>query len=200
MELINDLIKLIYTYYPQKCRYLSNQYKNSIEYRNYIDVLKNTKCRMLLNEKCYSILKSVFSNYHITKWTNTEYPSVHFSVLLHKNQSILDDDEELLLALNGRRLDLEVYISLLGNYFYTYVIETRKCLPNNELQFNYYDEKEFLEKLQISNIKDNFASIGFIKLNKSIVCINVPDIETELLYEGEVMIFNALFSDVERNF
>jgi hypothetical protein len=200
MELINDLIKLIYTYYPKKCSYLSNQYKNSIEHRKYNDVLKKSKCRIQLNEKCYSILKSVFSDYHITKWTNTEYPSVHFSVLLHKNQPILDDDDELLLALNGRRLDLEVYISLLGNYFYTYVIETRKCLPNNELQFIYYDEKEFLEKSQISNIKDNFMSIGFTKLCKSIVCINVRDIETELLYEGQVKIFNALFSDVERNF
>ena len=145
MELINELIKLIYTYYPQKCSYLSIEYKNSIEHRKYNEVVKNKKCRIQLIDNCYSILKSVFCDYYITKWTNTEYPSVHFSVLLHKNQPILDDDDELLLALNCRRLDLEVYISLLGNYFYTYVIETRKCLPNHELEFSYYDEKEFLE-------------------------------------------------------
>ncbi|NLF41559.1 MAG: hypothetical protein GX587_02575 [Bacteroidales bacterium] len=179
---------------------MSNQYKNSIEYRKYVGVLKNSKCRIQLTEKCYSILKSEFYDYYITKWTNTEYPSVHFSVLLHKNQPILDDDEELLLALNGRRLDLEIYFSLLGNYFYSYVIETKRNLLNNELQFEYYDENEFLEESQITGIKNKLLNVGFTKLNKSIVCINVPDIETELLYEGEVRIFNALFSDVKRNF
>ncbi|HEY9062030.1 MAG TPA: hypothetical protein VIO64_16220 [Pseudobacteroides sp.] len=200
MKEVNNLIELIYTFYPQNCRYSSNYYKKSIEHNKYIDVLKNSKRRRLLSEKCYEIIKSVFFENYITKWTNTEYPSIHFSALLHKNQPILDDDLELLNVLNGRRIDLEIYISLLGDYFYTYIVETRKSLLNDDLQFNYYDEKEFLESSQINNLNNKLFSIGFTKLDKSIVSINVPNIETELLYEGEVKIFNALFSDVNRNF
>ena len=47
-------------------------------------------------------------------------------MLLHKNQPILDDDVELLEALNGKQMDLEIYVSLLTKSYYLYGLETRK--------------------------------------------------------------------------
>lgn len=38
------------------------------------------------------------------------------------------------------------------------------------------------------------------KIDKSIAHKIVPDIETELHYEGEVKVFHCLFSDIEKMF
>lgn len=91
------------------------------------------KLQNKVNKKVYKIMQYVFPDNYIKKWRNTDYPSVHFSVLLHKNQVILDDDEELLAVLNGRRLDLEVYVSLLDNcYLYLcYDVVTKRYFAPN---------------------------------------------------------------------
>ena len=107
------IIENINLYYPKNCSYEDKLYKNTEEYKRFETVMKDVKLRDKVNKKFYEIMQPVFSGNNIKEWTNTDYPSIHFSVLLHKNQPILDDDDEKFLAvLNGRRLDLELLYSI----------------------------------------------------------------------------------------
>lgn len=118
--------------------------------------------------------------------------------MLHDNQSILDDDNELLYALSGRRLDLEIYVSLISNYYYFFIIETK--FLNNKLSFNYHEVKEFISVNQAEHLDKKFNFMGYIRLERNIASLDVPNVETELLYAGEIKVFNCLFSDMEKHF
>ncbi len=195
------IIEKINMYYPKKCSYKDKVYKNSKEYIRYKTVVNDMKLRDKVNKKIYETMQFVFPSNYIKQWTHTEeYPSVHFSVLLHKNQSILDDDEELLAVLNGRRLDLEVYVSLLDNYYYIYALETLKHVDRNEWKFNCYDAGEFVGEEEMKLLTSKLSFAGFSRIDKNIAHKIVPDIETELHYEGEVKVFHCLFSDIEKMF
>lgn len=193
-----DLFNTIYSYYPKYYSFGSKLYMNSSEYLNYQKILLNKNNRIKLGDKCYFILKQVFKNYVVKKWESIEYPSLHYSVLLHYNQPILDDDLDLLFALNGKRFDLEIYVSLISNYFYSYIIETN--LINDELIFNYHESKKVISKEQEELLYNKMTSIGLKKLKKNIANLAVPNVETELLYKDSVKVFNCLFSDIEKNF
>ncbi len=73
----------------------------------------------------YKEIKSVFEEYYVKdhKYTHL-YPSLHYSVLLKKNQDIMDDDIELIKILGGKRYDLEIFISLIFPCCYFYTNET----------------------------------------------------------------------------
>jgi len=195
MIILNEILDIIYYYYPQNCQYSSDNYQNSVEYLRYKRKINDINPREELAEKIFSCLKDIFEENSITKWTNMEIPSLHFSMLTNRNQPILDDDEELLNALNGRRIDLEIYISSLTNYYYTFGIETIRTSPSSELIFNIKKENQILSKEESQKLEDVLLSVGFDKLNDEIVHAIVPNIETDLLYNGEVKVFNCLFSD-----
>ena len=194
-----NILQIIYKYYPQNCEYLTNLYKKSEEYLQYENIVNNSELRENLHDKFLQVLKSVFTDYYINIWSNKDYPSLHFSVLLHKNQPILDDDEELLDALNGIRLDLEIYFSFLSNYFYTFIIKTSKSMESSDWQFSLQDE-EYLIKNEIYSLTNACKTLGYQKLDYHTAHTIVPNVETELLYEGEVKIFNCLFTDLEKMF
>ena len=200
MKEYREIMESIYTYYPKNCSFEDKKYKATEEHMRYETILKDTKWREKISNKIYKIIQSIFISNYITKWTNNEYPSIHYSVLLHKNQSILDDDEELLAILNGKRLDLELYVSLLDSYYYLYVIETLKASNKNEWKFNYYNADEFVGEEEMNLLTEKLLIEGFSKIDRNIVHKIVPYIETELHYAGEVKIFHCLFSDVENMF
>lgn len=193
MENYRKIIENINSYYPKNCSYEDKEYKNTEEYKRYETVIKDVKLRNKVNKKVYEIMQYVFPDNYIKKWKNTDYPSVHFSVLLHKNQPILDDDKELLAVLNGRRLDLEVYVSLLDNFYYIYIIETQKQFNSNKWEFHCYDAEEFVNEEEMKILIKKLSLAGLSKIDKSIAHKIVPDIETELHYEGEVKFFTAYF-------
>lgn len=195
---VSDIFDIIYSYYPKNYNFTSKSYMNSIEYRNYQTVLQDACRRIKLRDKCYSTICHVFMNNCIKQWESVEYPSLHFSVLLHENQAIMDDDIELLYALSGKRLDLDIYVSLISNYFYCYVIETN--LVNKELIFSYHQNEKFISRSQKEFLDRKMDSIGFKRLERNVADIDVPNVETELLYKGEVKVFHCLFSDMEKHF
>ncbi|MBQ3583245.1 MAG: hypothetical protein IJA27_00865 [Lachnospiraceae bacterium] len=195
---MSNVLDGIYNFYPPKCRYSGEQYQTSKEYKKYLEVTTNSLQRKKVDKMVYGIVESVFDGYYIKKWTNTEQPSIHYSVLLHKNQPILDDDVELLEALNGKRMDLEIYVSLLTKSYYLYGLETRK---QGELwEFDVFDFSLIIEKEKMNNLVQMFSEKGYSKLSKECVNENVPLIETELHEEGEAKVFQCLFSELERIF
>lgn len=200
MENYRKIIENINLYYPKNCSYEDKVYKNTEEYKRYKTVMKDMKLRDKVNKKVYEIMQYAFPDNYIKEWRNTDYPSVHFSVLLHKNQPILDDDQELLAVLNGRRLDLEVYVSLLDNCYYIYVIETLKRFDSNKWDFHCYDAEEFVNENEMKILTNKLSLEWLSKIDRSIAHKIVPDIETELHYKGEVKVFHCLFSDIEKMF
>jgi hypothetical protein len=71
------------------------------------------------------VVNEIFSGYEVVDWTDLDlYNDYEYRVLLHRNQQILDDDTDLMLALGGRRLDLFLFISAFSNYYYFFINET----------------------------------------------------------------------------
>jgi hypothetical protein len=195
-----ELFETIYSYYPQNCNYLTDEYQKSKYHLLFLNKINDTKNRRLVKNNIFNVIQNIFPDNYITEWTDETYPSVHFSILMNKYQDILDDDIELLTVLNGIRIDLEIYISLLEKYYYTYIIETNKFNHHNELSFKIEDENNVVEIESLNLLRNELFSLGYNKLSKNVAHKIVPNIETELLYDGEVKIFNCLFSDMEKEF
>lgn len=184
-----DIVSIIYNFYPKHCKYGSKIYKKTEEYKNYLNGIKKD----FIYEDIRKALKKAIKNYYLKVWRYKDEVSVHFSIPLHKNQDILDDDIELINSLGGKRLDLEVYVSKLAKVYYIYVIETTYI--NDNWSFKVYDVIDFVDKEILNNIEAVFNEWGYLKLRHDLVNEIVPDIETELHYEGEVNVFHCLFSD-----
>jgi hypothetical protein len=192
------IVKAIYRYYPKNCSYMDNTYKKAPEYLCRQKVLCDRTLRKNLQHKVKEAINAVFADYYVsTRHHSVDYPSEHFTILLHKNQPILDDDEVLLDSLGGIRLDLEVYFSLLSSYFYAFAIRTTR---NEEkpcgLEFSSQDEPWINNK--ICQLSHACRSFGYRLMPYETAHMIVPDIETELLHKGEVKILNCLFSEFER--
>lgn len=188
---LDCIISIIYNFYPKHCEYGSKYYKKTKEYKKYLKCTRRYKKYKNIEKTIDKSLK----NYYLKIWPKTNEAGIHFSILLHKGQDILDDDVELLKSLGGRRLDLEVYISKLTKVYYLYVMET--IYMNNEWTFKVFNVDQFVDKEIIRNLEIVFDQLGFCRLTRDLVNEIVPEIETELHYEGEVKVFHCLFSDLE---
>ena len=195
---LDELYQLIYYYYPLRCAYSSVEYQNSEKFKRLKKVINNNEQRIKLDKVIYCCLDTTFQNNYVKKWTSVDYPSIHYTILLHKNQPILDDDEELLDVLNNRRLDLDIYISLLSNYYYSFVVETTRE-DNGKLSFICYQDDLFTP--DYSKILNKcMKKLGYCKLDSKIVHCQVEDVNTELKDTSETTIFHCLFSDLESNY
>lgn len=198
-----EILSVIEKYYPKECKYSEKKYQESEEYKRYQDIINNLIIREKKEKEYYDLLCSIFSQYYVKRWTNITYPSFQFSVLLHKNQSILDDDVELMEILNGRRLNLEVFISRISKYYYIYTSEEIYNVNGDKSWiFNSHSEKYIVGKDYLKQLHKKMEEKGMVKLSKEMVHISVPFIETELLprKKHDLEIFNCLFSDMETSY
>lgn len=193
------ILNIIGQYYPKECEFISQDYINSKEYKKYKRVINNLPLFKQKEKEYYNMICSIFSQYYVKRWTNTTYPCFQFSVLLHKNQDILDDDVELMDALGGRRYNLEIFISRISNYYYAYTSEEIYDKTQNEnWTFDSHSATYILQKDNLKRLQKEMKKKEIKKLNKKLAHIKVPFIETELLpRQGrEVEVFNCLFSDM----
>ncbi len=193
------ILKIIGKYYPKECAYTSQEYLDSKEYRKYKRIIKDKGLYRKKEKEYYDMICSIFPQYYVKRWENMTYPCFQFSVLLHKNQSILDDDIELMDALGGKRYNLEIFISRISNYFYIYTSEyiySREQIEN--WMFESHSATYILEKKYINRLKKEMKKMEMNKLSKTMAHIKIPFIETELLpsRNHEVEVFNCLFSDM----
>ena len=142
-------------------------------------------------------LKNIFKDYIVSDWTDLKnYNCYEYRILLHKNQSILDDDIELITALNNERLDLFIFISVLEKYYYIQFNKTEYKSRENKWIFKIL--KEYPEKLQkeMIELKRYFSLENYIELKDDIIREKVAYIETEVKNMGDVRIFDCLFTDI----
>lgn len=201
----NELLYLVYRYYPKRCSYVNDNYKTSTEYLRYMNIVGDLAMRrrkseyILLNiTKCidgYCVLQREHSD-------NSNYPSIHYTILLHKNHPLLDDDVALIHSLNGRRIDLELYFSLLGNYCYYYIIETVGGVDTFTWKFSILKDEQLplQERKLIALLCSKMVSLGYKLINDELAHKLVPEVETELTNSGDATLFNCLFTDMETRY
>ena len=193
------ILSIIQKYYPKECKFNSKHYADSREYKKYKKVIKNTSMFCRKEKEYYDMVCSIFPQYYVKRWTNTSYPCFQYSVLLHKNQPILDDDIELMDVLGGKRYNLEIFISRISDYYYVYTSEHIYDKEQTEnWMFNSHSATFILNKTHVKRLQKEMKKRGINKLSKKMAHIKVPFIETELLpvQEHEVEVFNCLFSDM----
>ena len=201
----NELLSLIYHYYPQKCSFSSHEYQASDEYSRYLSVINDDAKRTQINKRLFPSIVEYADGYAVMlreHSDNSNYPSIQYTILLHKNQPILDDDVDLLLALGGRRLDLEFYFSLLENYCYYYIIETVGREDIWSWKFSVLTDEQLpqQEKELVNMLCSKMSSFGFKLLNRKLAHKVVPEVETDLIPIGSVTVFNCLFTDMDTQY
>ncbi len=196
----NKVMHVIEKYYPVGCDYDDFEYQNSKQHKRLEHVLCSTGL-FEREQKVYNdVLKQVFPNNYVKHYTDNTYPCYQFSVLLHENQPIMDDDVKLMRKLNGRRFDLVVYVSRISDFYYIYTNET--LYDGTEWRFRTHSPAYRLDKGYLYKLQKMFAYMGKRRLDAEFAHMEVPFLRTELLPREnyKVTVFNCLFSDMEVDF
>ena len=194
------VLKIIGKYYSRE-QYGSPEYLHSKEYKRYKKILEDKALFKKKQKEYYDMLRTVFPHYYVQRWDNMTYPCLQFSILLHKDQPILDDDVELMDALGGKRYNLDVFISRISNYYYACTFE-HIYNPGQDFEhewmFDSHGAAYALKKKYLKRLKREMKKKGVSKLSRAVAHSKVPFIETELLPRDkyEVRVFNCLFSDM----
>ena len=201
----NELLSLIYHYYPRRCSFGSHEYETSDEYSRYMNIINDVTMRKKINNKIFPEIAKCADGYCVMLRKHSDYscyPGIQYTMLLHKNKPIMDDDVDLILSLNGRRLDLELYFSLLEDYFYYYIIETVGGKDTLAWSFSVLTNEQIphQERELIDTLCSKAFSLGFKLLPRNLARVVVPEVETELIDSDEVTIFNCLFSGMDTHY
>lgn len=197
MVSLNEALSIVYKYYPQKVSYNEPEYINSIQFNEQLKV-KKRHVASNIGENYEKGLQQLFKNYSVANWTDLGSANCYeYRILVHEKQQILDDDIELMRALNGTRLDLHLFISILENYLFLFACKTTFDFEEQEWYFenaNQYNS----EILNICNkVTAYFNMIKFKEVTAKIAKKIVPDVETQYAEMGKTSIFNCLFTDLE---
>ncbi len=117
-----------------------------------------------------------------------------FRILLYENQPILDDDTELIKCLGGKRLDLFLFVSILANYYYFFILETRD-FSSEQWSFQHVEQQK-RDSSYANKLRNLMTENGYEELDHEIINTVILDIETEFKNKGEVKIFDCLFTQL----
>jgi predicted O-linked N-acetylglucosamine transferase (SPINDLY family) len=194
---ISRILNQIYKYYPKNASFSTQKYQKSNEYLKQLEKRKKAYENLEYKNCIENNLKTVFKDYMISDWTDLKnYNCYEYRILLYKNQSILDDDIELITVLNNERLDLFIFISILEKYYYIQFNKTEYKPKEKKWIFNIL--MKYPENLQkeIIELKRCLSLEGYIELKDKIVREKVDNIETDVKNIGDVRIFDCLFTDI----
>ena len=194
---ISKILDEIYEYYPKNVSFDTEKYKNSNEYLNQLKKRKKAYRNLEYKYCIENNLRTVFKDYVVSDWTDLKnYNCYEYRILLYKNQLILDDNIELMSALNNERLDLFIFISVLEKYYYIQINKTEYKQKNNKWIFEVLKKYPENLKKEMLELKKGLFLEGYIELDDDIVRGEVPHIETELKNMGDARIFDCLFTDI----
>jgi len=193
----SDILKTINIYFPKEISYDSLEYKSSNEFLSRIRKQEEVKLNNSYKTHLYLGIKNIFHKYEVGDWTDMEaFNCYEYRILLHQNQPILDDDTELMKALEGKKIELFLFVSVLSKYYYFFTNETMIDLTSGKWQFKkIFDYPEKI-KGEIENLKVFFDVDGYNKISNDIANEVVDNIETELIEKNKVKVFNCLFTDL----
>jgi hypothetical protein len=198
MDILPDIIKIIELYYPENITFNDPKYKSSLQYMRLLKTREKQLANQVRINEFQNQLKKISSGYEVINWTDLKSNNCYeYRILLHKNQSSLDDDVELIKALNGKRQDLYLFTSILSSYYYFFVNETLYDEFASE-QWKFRRIFKFSQDIQslIDNLQKFMEKEGFMEIKDEVAKENIENVETEFLEQGEVKIFNCLFTEL----
>ncbi|WP_028778563.1 hypothetical protein [Shimazuella kribbensis] len=189
---------IIYQYFPQNKVFLEPSYQESIEHQKLLLLKKRTRKLNFERMKLKQVLQNEFVEYEILDCSNLpEQNCFEFKILLHPNQSVLDDDVELMSKLGGLRRDIYQFTSILGKYCYFFIQETSIDKISGEWSFRNIDLKNGPDVRRLMGILE---LEGYKSLSDKIADRMIDNVETELKSSGEAKVFHLLFTDLIDNF
>ncbi len=194
---LDEVLNVIYTYYPKKLYFNDSKYKGSPQYIRLMENRKENLDNLNSGESLKAELQQILKQYSILDWTDLESSNCYeYRVLLHKGQSIMDDDVQLIESLGGTRFDLYLFISILNNYFYYFVSKSMLNCNSNKWEFENIDY--YSEDVQdvVNVVKKFFVLKNYKQITKDIAETIVEDIDTEYIEKGKVKVFNCLFTEL----
>lgn len=197
MAFLDEVLNVIYTYYPKKLYFNDSKYKGSPQYIRLMENRKENLDNLNSGESLKAELQQILKQYSILDWTDLESSNCYeYRVLLHKGQSIMDDDVQLIESLGGTRFDLYLFISILNNYFYYFVSKSMLNCNSNKWEFENIDY--YSEDVQdvVNVVKKFFVLKNYKQITKDIAETIVEDIDTEYIEKGKVKVFNCLFTEL----
>lgn len=139
---------------------------------------------------------NIANGYEVVDWTEYESCCYEFKVLLARNQSILDDDKELIKVLNGVRKDLRIFVSVLEPYYFLFVEETEYIETKDKWIFKTIKNNSTEVEKLLKKISGYLVEKGYSELSEHEVKIFVPNIQTELKEFNKAQVFDCLFTDL----
>lgn len=194
---LNAIFEKIYKYYPRGVRFDSECYKLSKEYLLRLSKMEEARNDLLFGAQLTSNLNAIFKGYAVMDWTALDmYNCYEYRILLHKNQPILDDDTELIRALNNERIDLLLFISVLEKYYFFQTICSKYIPEMNEWKFSILDTPPIGLRGNLNEMNEFFAKDHYESLDIDIAKVKITDVETELKSMGTASVFDCLFTDL----
>jgi hypothetical protein len=203
-NMLNQILNQLYMYYPRNEKYNSIGYHNSKERSRLLKKWKYAKNNKKHKSHFFMSLRKIFCSYEVIDWSDLEeYFDYEYRVLLHKNQSILDDDIGLMNVLHGKRSDLYIFISVLERYFCFFLVYTRYDSSKNACDaWCFKDIYENIQEIRLDIKKELdellcfFLKNGYALLPYEIYTCTVPYVETELKENNTARVFDCLFNDM----
>lgn len=186
---VNDLKNIVYHYYPKGIDAFEQreEYLQSEEYLRLSHKIKSQKS-LSEDDGFGCVFKRMSKETELTFEDNTlfswEDRCYNFQLLLHSGDNIRH-----ILCLN---------ISILGNYYSTYILE---LMISNSGKYRTYDISrlenlanfdygEYIE--QVDEIVSNCMQ-GYVKLGEDILNTKIGDVSFQDIVKGDFTYFNALF-------
>lgn len=193
-----EIYDIINRYYPNKKH--PKPLKFRIRKENVLRKFMYCKafCNRSIFNATYNHLRKIFPNNEIIDWTDRKvYDCWQFKVLMHENQDLLDDDIELIRALNNQRKDLRIFISVLGKYYYYYIEETTYDADLDLWEvYNAFEIPDNIKE-QVESLQSFFETQGYSYVTDMQAKQEAKNIHTEYIEYGKACVFDCLFTQID---
>ncbi|SMB93718.1 hypothetical protein SAMN00017405_0083 [Desulfonispora thiosulfatigenes DSM 11270] len=195
MNELDKILKFIYSFFSD-INYVEN---NNLIYEFNNDNLNlNKKDDKVIGLNILKKIQNLIPEFKVIDWTDLEDTRCYeFRILLNKVENILDDDNDLLKVLGGKRQDLYLFISRIANYYYMYIEDTEFNEDTGELKFTKnisFDKYSLDIKNKLEMLMND---LGYIRLDDEVAKTVILNVETEYLEKNKVKIFNCLFTEFD---
>lgn len=197
MTTFSEIIETISNFFPKGKKFDEAEYQESQEFQNLLELRQRYLDDPTFGRSLLQIFQTVFQGYAVVDWTNLRDANCYeYYILLHKDQSILDDDLQLIKTLGGKRTDLRLFVSILAKYYYFFAEETSYDEKSQKWSFDSVNNISTQITENINCLREKMKLEGYNELSKDVINTPVKGIETEFVQDNKVKVFHCLFTDL----
>lgn len=191
-DILKEALACAYEYWPRVNDSLEVVREKDVRRRQMVqEGTAGWRCRL------YEALKEALPGFEVIDYTDDEGDAccVGYIVLLHPDQPLLDDDEELLEALHGTRYDLEIYCSMLSPFYYMECRRTTLTQLDDGKRLTFARAASPCPAVP-KKVAETLEEVGFSALSRPVILHPVPDLDVEFVPMGKTILFSCLFESL----